>query len=154
MVRADMKFLGKFTWKSLTVLRLDEMIFCERGLRSLLSRHAKTLKSLAFCNVALWDGSFRSLLEHFREHLTLEEFTIRGLILAFHVDAEAWVFHPTLYLDFDGCHSFDAYQWYGEEFLGLYQWDFDRDDCTDYCKYTRHLDAECRCADLMHRLQR
>lgn len=79
-----------FVWPSLSKLRMDGMIFCEKGLWNLLCRHTKTLNSLVLSNIGLWEGGFRHLLEHLRDNLSLQSFAMGGRIRGFHTDHEAW----------------------------------------------------------------
>lgn len=68
------KFLGYFQWPGLESLRLDGMIFCEKGLGEFIARHARTLKSLKLFSIALWHGSFQGLLTSLRSVLKLDNF--------------------------------------------------------------------------------
>ncbi|KAF8858204.1 hypothetical protein BDZ45DRAFT_690308 [Acephala macrosclerotiorum] len=79
------------TWPKLQALRLDGLSVCEKGLQHLLLGH-RTLRSLVLCGIALFHGTWRSLLSTIRAKMSLEFFDMVGEFLATHGYREDWNF--------------------------------------------------------------
>jgi hypothetical protein len=84
------KFLGEYHWQQLTILRLEGLVVCEKGLSDFLIRHCKTLRSLDLSSIGLWQGSFQGFLSGVRPFLKLDNFCIRGMLEALHYPDESW----------------------------------------------------------------
>ncbi|TAQ91665.1 hypothetical protein B7494_g118 [Chlorociboria aeruginascens] len=91
------KILRSHTWKNLQVLRMDGMVFCEKGLSEFLARHASTLKDLELYHVGLWQGSYHGLLSSLKIKMSmLQHFRIWGYLRAWHAhySREIWDIPP------------------------------------------------------------
>ncbi|KAI9646564.1 hypothetical protein NHQ30_004559 [Ciborinia camelliae] len=88
------KVIGTFTWSSLSHLKLDGMVLCERDLTSFLLRHASSLRHLTLSRIMLLKGSFKGLFDALRRNLKLESFYIEGPIRSLDGELEDWCFMP------------------------------------------------------------
>ncbi|QSZ29611.1 hypothetical protein DSL72_004127 [Monilinia vaccinii-corymbosi] len=90
------KLFDGHSWAKLRRLRLDGMVISETHLVQFARQHSETLKCVEISNMALWQGSFESLLASLRDMMVLRSFHIWGKLYACHPpDAEHWGLRPT-----------------------------------------------------------
>jgi hypothetical protein len=82
---------------------LDGLVLCQDGLHQFLARRSSTLKVLELCQIALWQGSFKSLLFGLREVLKLRRFGMRGILKAFHAKDVRWALRESFPVRPDAC---------------------------------------------------
>lgn len=69
---------GTFQWANLKTFCLTETIVKVKELQDFLSRHARTLRAVTFCRVALMQGSWGELLRFLKASLNLSHFNIKA----------------------------------------------------------------------------
>lgn len=82
------------SWRYLAYLHLDGMLVCEDGLWQLLDLHREGLTTLKLSNIALWKGTWGSLLTKIRDRLALKVFDVGGIIKGFHSFSEVFRLPP------------------------------------------------------------
>ncbi|KAK2627710.1 hypothetical protein QTJ16_002356 [Diplocarpon rosae] len=86
---------GSHTWSHLKKLKLEGMVFCEKGLAEFLERHAANIRELDLSGIALWQGSFEGLFRRLRNSLRLDSCHIWGLLRALQTHNEDWYILPS-----------------------------------------------------------